>query len=83
MEIDLAPIGCFEEAEFSGWINPRHSRGRLGLMVFHLALHLAHVILQLPPGVLECIVDCKVKVRLAVVFLWRPRDVDLAAIWQN
>ena len=52
-------------------------------MTLHLALHLAHRVLQLPARALEGVVERELDVRIALVVLWGVADIDLAAFRQR
>ena len=53
------------------------------LVLLHFALHAANLILQQPACVLECVVDGKVHVRMALVAGRRAADIDLAPVRQG
>jgi hypothetical protein len=80
VEINLAAVGTFEEAEFSGWIDPHDLSNRLRFMLLHLPLHSARVILQAPTRPHESIIESESNVGIPLIRLRRSRDIDLPPI---
>ena len=52
-------------------------------MVLYLAADAAHLILQLPAGLLEGIVDSECQIAVALVRRWRSSYIDLSAVRQG
>jgi hypothetical protein len=83
MKVYLLAVGCFEKSVFAGRINPHHGSDRLGLMVLDLALRAANLVLELPTGVLEGIVDSKCQISMTLVRGRRPLHIYFAAVGKN
>ena len=80
MKIDFLAVGCLEEAEFAGWIEPRDGCDRRPVMMLHLPLRAARLILQLPAGALERVVDGKIQICAPFIRRRRVFDIDLAPV---
>ena len=59
VEIDLAAIVRFDEAELAKRIELDHRPDRRTIVVLHLPLQFANLILQLPTRALESVINCE------------------------
>src|SRR5450759_294239 len=83
MEIDLRAIAGAKKSEFTGWIKPHDGSDRLRFVAFGHSPHAPGVVLQTPARPLERVIDSVGQVRMSLVGLRRPADIDFTAIRQR
>ncbi len=80
VEVNFLAITGLEEAELTGRIDTHdRSRGQ-ALMVFHLALRAADLILELPAGVFEGIVNGECEICMPLISRRRSFHIHLTAV---
>ena len=80
VEVDFLSVAGLEEAELARRIKPDDRSNRRAFVMLHLPLRAANLILELPAGVLESIVEGECQIGIPLVLRRRPSHIHLAAV---
>ncbi len=83
LEVDFLSVTGLEETKFAGRIKPHDCSNGLPLVLLHLSLGAANMILELPAGVLESIIDCERQIGMPLVGRRSPSYIRFAAVRQG
>jgi hypothetical protein len=82
-EVDFLSIVGLEKTKLAGWIKPRDRSGGCAFVMLRLTLRTAKLVLQLPAGAFERVVERKIWVGVALIRRRRPFHIHLAAVRQG